>query len=257
MILMIIIYLLIVGVLSYRQENMIFFPQQLTKEHVFSFDRNFEEVFIPVTNHINLHGLLFKADITKGLIFYLHGNAGSADTWGWIASTYTDLNYDIFILDYRGFGKSEGSISSEKQFFKDVQVTYNALKQRYNEDKIVIVGYSVGTGPAAWLASQNNPKLLILQAPYYSLEDLMLRFYPFVPVFLLRYKFKTYHYLEKIKVPVIIFHGKQDETIYYGSSEKLKLHLKPNDQVNILEGLGHSGIDEDITYKQELARILH
>lgn len=236
---------------------MIFFPQKLTKEHAFTFGQEFEEILIPVEENVNLHGLLFKADTPEGLVFYLHGNAGSVDTWGWIAQTYTDLNYDIFVLDYRGYGKSDGSISSEQQFYDDVQTAYDHLKERCPEDRIVIIGYSIGTGPAAWLASGNRPKLLVLQAPYYSLVDLMKRLYPFVPAFLLQYKFETYRYVEKTGAPVVLFHGNLDEIIYHGSSEKLKAHLKPTDSVIILEGQGHNGMNENPAYKKELAGILN
>ena len=99
-------------------------------------------------------------------MFYLHGNAGALDTWGDIAKVYTSLGYDIFILDYRGFGKSEGSIYSEEQFYKDVQAAYDVMRKEYPENKIVVEGYSIGTGPATILAATNHPKLLLLQAPY-------------------------------------------------------------------------------------------
>lgn len=251
-----IIYLLLMGLAFLQQERLIFFPQKLPADYVFRFDQEFEEIFIPAKDGATLHGLLFKAAAPKGLVFYLHGNAGSVDTWGWIAQTYTDLNYDVFVLDYRGYGKSEGSISSEKQFYDDVQAAYNQLSMRYPEDQLVIVGYSIGTGAAAMLASINKPKLLILQAPYYSLGNLMQNLYPVVPAFLLKYKFETFRFLDKTEAPIVLFHGKQDEIIYPGSSEKLKAHLKPIDNVIFLERQGHNGMNENPAYKQELARVL-
>lgn len=77
------------------------------------------------------------------------------------------------MMDYRGYGKSEGSIKNEDELYSDVQEVYNYLKSFYNENKIIVLGYSIGTGPAAFLASKNHPKELILQAPYYSLPDAM------------------------------------------------------------------------------------
>lgn len=237
---------------------MIFFPQKLSKEHVFKFDQAFEEIFVPAPDGVNLHGLLFRAaaPAPKGLVFYLHGNAGSADTWGWMARTYTDLGYDLFILDYRGYGKSEGTISSENQLYADVLAAYSLLKARYAEDQMVVAGYSIGTGPAAMVASENRPKLLLLQAPYYSLGNLMQRLYPIVPAFLLKYKFETFRFVSKTAAPIVIFHGKQDEIIYPGSSEKLKAHLKPTDRLILLDGQGHNGMNENLAYQRELARIL-
>ena len=102
------------------QEKLIFFPQKLDKNYQFDFEENFEERYINTSDGIALHGLLFKANNSKGLIFYLHGNAGSLSTWGDVAKTYTNLNYDVFLWDYRGYGKSGGNISSETH----LKVTY-------------------------------------------------------------------------------------------------------------------------------------
>jgi len=244
------------ALLSFQQERLIFFPEKLPADYRFQFDQDFEEVWVPAKDGTLLHGLLFRAQESKGLVFYLHGNAGSVASWGWVAGPYTDLGYDIFVLDYRGYGKSEGKISSEQQFFADAQAAYHALKTRYSEDQIVIAGYSIGTAAAAMLASSNHPKLLILQAPYYSLVDLMQNLYPFVPTFLLQYKFETFRFIENTKTPIVLFHGDRDEIIYPGSSEKLKAHLKPTDQVIILKNQGHNGMNENPDYQRELARVL-
>jgi hypothetical protein len=251
------ILIALVGILYFFQEKLIFFPTKLAADYRFTCTQPFEEISINTTGNTKLNGLLFKSDSSKGVIFYLHGNAGALDTWSDIAKTYTDLHYDLFILDYRGFGKSEGNIHSEKQFFDDVQAAYDVMKQRYTENKIVIIGYSIGTGPAAMLAAHNQPKLLILQAPYYSLIDMMQQIYPVIPTFLLKYKFKTYEFVKQTKAPIVIFHGNNDEVIYYGSSVKLKKFLKPSDTLITLEGQTHNGITDNLDYLCELNTILN
>src|SRR5687768_11655977 len=162
-------YILVCALLFFFQERLIFFPEKLDKNYRFSFNQKFEEINIKTRDQKLLHGLLFKSDNSKGLVFYLHGNAGSLRSWGEVAKIYTDLNYDVFIIDYRGFGKSEGSISSEAQLYQDLQIAYDVMKSKYGEDKIVVLGYSVGTGLATKIASTNKPKILILQAPYYNM----------------------------------------------------------------------------------------
>ncbi len=107
--LVVIIFLL----LFFFQEKLIFFPEKLDKNFKFNFPSKFDEINIKTGDNKLLNGLLFKADNPKGLIFYLHGNAGSLNSWGEVAKTYVNLHYDVFILDYRGYGKSEGSISSQ------------------------------------------------------------------------------------------------------------------------------------------------
>jgi uncharacterized protein len=199
---------------------------------------------------------LFKSDSSKGLIFYLHGNAGSLSSWGDVAKTYTDLNYDVFMLDYRGYGKSEGSINSQGQLYQDIQIAYDEMRSKYGEDKIIVLGYSIGTGLATKIASTNNPKLLILQAPYYSLTDMMKHSFPIIPTFILKYKFETKEYIKECKMPIVVFHGNQDEVIYYGSSLKLKGKFKKQDTLITLNGQGHNGMTENPDYKIEIQKIL-
>jgi alpha-beta hydrolase superfamily lysophospholipase len=251
-----VIYLIVVTYIYFAQESLIFQPIKLDKDYKFNYTQKFEEVNIPSTDNTNLNGLLFKAEHPKGLVFYLHGNYGALDSWGNIASNYTDLNYDIFILDYRGFGKSNGSISSEEQFYEDVQAAYNKVKSRYPENQIIIAGYSIGTGPAAYLASKNHPKALLLLAPYYNLTALGDNQFPFVPHFLLKYKFETNAFIQKVTAPIYIFHGNKDQVIPHENSERLSKLLKHSDHFFTLEDEDHIGIDGNEDYKAELKNIL-
>lgn len=241
---------------SCKQEKMLFYPETLPTDYKFTFKEEFEEHFFKVEEGVKLHGLLFHADSGKGLIFYLHGNAGSNRSWGEIAGVYLQNNYDFFILDYRGYGKSQGRIRSELQLYNDLNIVYDSLKQTYQESKIIITGYSIGTGLAAQLASVNDPKLLILKAPYYNMTDLIKHYFKIIPSFLIRYKFSTNEYIIKLKCPVIIFHGDKDEVIYHGSSLKLAKLFKKEDELIILEGQKHNGINNNKFYLEELKRIL-
>lgn len=253
------VYSLLCLLLYFNQEKLIFFPEKLEKDFVFQFDGQFEEMFFETEDQKKLHGILFKSDQekqSKGLIFYLHGNAGSLSGWGEVAPVYTKLGYDVFILDYRSYGKSEGELKNETLFFGDAQLVYDLLKKKYNEEKIVVLGYSIGTGVATKIASANNPRMLILQAPYYNLKDLMKQKFSLIPTFLLKYPFKTNEYIQNCKMPIVIFHGDQDEVIYYGSSLKLKTLLKEGDQLITLQNQGHNGLTYNLDYQKELATIL-
>jgi len=249
-------YIVICGLLYLLQEKFIFFPEKLEREYQFGFSQAFEELYIKTEDNVLLNAILFKADTSKGLIFYLHGNAGSLRSWGEISKTYTDLNYDLFMLDYRGYGKSEGTISSQDRLYSDLQSVYDYITTRYAENKIIILGYSVGTGLAAKLASSNHPRLLILQAPFFSLTDMMKHYYPIIPTSLLKYKFETSNYIKECKMPIVIFHGDKDEIIYYGSSLKLKEKIKETDTLITLKGQRHNGMSTNVIYLKELERIL-
>ncbi|RYZ98535.1 MAG: alpha/beta fold hydrolase, partial [Sphingobacteriaceae bacterium] len=187
-------YLSVCAFFYVNQDVMIFPATRLDAGYTFNFPYPFTEYKIK-NGRDTLSGILFKAQNTKGLIFYLHGNGGALDSWGEIAPTYTAYNYDLFILDYPGYGKSTGRIFNEEDLLKAVQFAYDTLKTHYQEQDIVIIGYSIGTGPAAWLAAHQHPKQLVLMAPYYSLTDLIRNKYPFLPAFMAKYKLKTHEYV--------------------------------------------------------------
>jgi hypothetical protein len=255
-----ILYLGVAALVYFGQEKIIFYPQKLPPDYAFRFGRPFRELVIPAADGTPLHGLLFPVPAPRGLVFYLHGNAGSLGGWGEIAGTYTDLGYDVFLLDYRGFGKSGGRIGGEKQFYADAQAAYHRLREGYAEQNIVVIGYSIGTAVAARLAATNRPRRLILQAPYYSLPDLARRLFPVLsrvlPGVLIKYKFNTWQFVRDAQVPVTVFHGDRDEVIPYEAALQLKKYLKPADQFVTLPRQGHNGMNENPDYQAALERLL-
>lgn len=237
---------------------MIFFPQALAKDFTFQHYQDFEERYIEMKDGKRLHSLLFKTENSKGVVFYLHGNAGSLEGWGSVAETFIEHHYDVFIPDYRGYGKSEGTIESEAGMHQDMQTLYDRLKEEYPENEIIVLGHSIGSGMAARVAAKNNPKLLILQAPPYSLPDLAKNTTPLqlFPSFLIKYKFETKRYVKETGLPVAVLHGDEDEIVYYGSSLKLQEDFKPGDTLITLEGLGHNNFLTTERYRNEIDKIL-
>ncbi len=249
------VYVLICILAYFFQESLIFHPAKLAKDKTFDFQRCTEKYFY-VPNGDTLHGLTFAADTTIGLVFYLHGNAGALDTWGKAHEAYTALGYDFFILDYPGFGKSSGTITSEEQIHKGIEYVYSMMANVYMERNIVVIGYSIGTGPAAYLASIHKPRQLILQAPYYSLLDLSKQTYPFLPEFLSKYPLRTNEFLKTVECPIAIFHGDADEIIPYESSVRLKEFFKEGDTLYTLPGAKHNGMNDLPGYREILRKII-
>ncbi|WP_124980503.1 alpha/beta hydrolase [Nonlabens xiamenensis] len=249
-------YVVICALLYFFQEKLIFLPQHLDKDYSFEFSGKYEEMIFDTSDGKELHGVLFSVKEPLGLIFILHGNAGSIAGWGKSAEVYTTANYDVFVLDYRGYGKSEGKITGTEQLFNDNQLVYDELKNKYGEEHIIVLGYSLGTGLAAQLASNNDPGLLVLQAPYYNMTAMMKERFPFVPTFLLKYKLATNEYLKECDIPVVIFHGKEDQVIDHSMSQALKNEFKDKVELILLEGQGHNGMTDNFTYLIELGKIL-
>lgn len=212
-------YIVLCAVLYVAQDYIIFDPVKLDESFRF---REGTEVEVPVDGNISLNCLLIPHENAQGVILYLHGNRGSNRRCLRQADMLTGMGYDVFMPDYRGFGKSEGRITSQKQMLKDIQAVYDHLKQSYDESQIVIVGYSLGTGMASYLASENHPRHLFLVAPYLSFWDLKNRKFPLVPDFLIKYPLNNKKYLANARCPVTLFHGTEDEVIPFDSSEQLK-----------------------------------
>jgi len=251
------LYILLCLILFLVQEKLIFKPEKIPAHQKFEFNQDFEELFVSATDKKRINGLLFKTENSKGLIFYMHGNVGSLNSWGMAPTNYIRLNYDVFIYDYRSYGKSEGSISSERQLFSDNQLMYDEIKKRYTEDNIIILGHSLGSGMAAKLAADNRPKMLILLTPYYSMTKMMKSLYPYLPVFILKYKFATHKYLRNCKMPIVIFHGDADQLIDCSDSKQLSRDFKPGDRLVILKDQNHYRVNENQDYKAELKKILN
>ena len=153
------------------QEKMIFHPEKLSDKYQFIFDGFFEERTYQTSDGNGLSALLFKAKNSKGVVFYHHGNTGSLNWWGKRAVDFTARGYDVLMYDYRGYGKSEGSIKNEKMLYEDATVIYKALLLEYEASKIIVYGVSLGSGIASYIALNGNPSQLILEAPYYNLYD--------------------------------------------------------------------------------------
>ena len=220
--------------------RIIFLPDKLPESYTF---RTGEEVEIEVEEGIFLNCLWMKEPNSKGIILYLHGNKGTNSRCWHQAKNMANNDYDIFMPDYRGYGKSDGVIYSEKKLLSDVQKVYDFLKKEYREEQIIITGYSLGTGMASWLAANNNPQQLVLLAPYVSFYDMKdrLSILAFVPDFLVKYPLDNASNLKKVKCPVTLFHGIEDEIIPYDSSEKLVAVNPSNIELVTLKNEGHRG----------------
>lgn len=112
------LYILIGSALVVFQEKLIFLPTVLEQDYKFEFNHEFEEVFLETDTDAIINAIHFKVENPKGVIVYFHGNAGDLDRWGTIAEYFVKRDYDVFIMDYRTYGKSVGPLT-EEAFYHD------------------------------------------------------------------------------------------------------------------------------------------
>ena len=229
--------------LTFLQEKFIFLPTQLPQDYTYSFNSEFEEFNLTSDDGAQLNALHFKSQNPKGVILYFHGNAGDLSRWGEIAQDFLKYDYDVIVMDYRGYGKSTGK-RSEVNLFKDAQLFYDYASQLFSKDEIVLYGRSLGCSIAIHVASNNPCQKLILETPFFNLTDVAQDRFPFLPMKpILKYRLASNDYIEKVKAPIRIFHGTEDRVVAYDSGKRLfeaipfsdkKMYTIPNGKHNNL-----------------------
>ena len=253
----IIIYIIGGAGLYFFQDKLIFHPEKLSADHVFKFDIPFKEIYLPVTNEKNLSIVQFTVpdSICKGVVLYFHGNRKNIERYAPFATNFTKNNYEVWMIDYPGFGKSTGDRTGEI-LYQDAQTFYNMAKARFATDSIIIYGKSIGTGTAAYLASRIDCKRLILETPYYSL-DALAKHYAFIyPVtWMTKYHFPSYRYFEQVDAPITLFHGTDDNVIPYSQAKQLS-EVKPDIELITIKNGKHNNLNEFSLFHEKLDSLL-
>lgn len=193
------------------------------------------------------------------VLLWFHGNAGNISYRYDMIRAMMELPVHVFIIDYRGYGKSTGRIESEAQLHADVRAAWDAIAPGYRSRNlpIVIYGRSLGTGLAAYLARDVNPALLMLVTPFTSLAAAASRAYPLVPGWILKYPLRTDAIIGEVKSPVLLVHGNRDALIPLSDSEQLRALARSPAELLVIEGAGHNDIQRFPTYLEGLAARLN
>lgn len=250
------LYLLVCLYIYFRQESFIFYPDILSADYEFvHFGNTAEELYYQPKPNVKLHALRFSVPNPKGVILYFHGNARALDSWGYIAADLLPYGYDVVLADYRSFGKSTGPLS-EQNLLTDARYIFDQIAAEYGSENLVIYGRSLGSGIASFLAADTNPKLLILETPYYSMGRMASEQMRFLPTsILLKYTFRSDLFLPKVKCPIYTFHGTEDELIPYQHAVDLK-KLIPRIEFMTLHGASHNNLSQFALFNQKLGEIL-
>ncbi len=255
-------YALLVLLLWWSQEWLLFVPQRLPPEHRFQVAANVHETWVPVTDG-RLHALHLRQPQPRGIALLLHGNGGHLDAWWFDARPYAQAGLDVLMIDYRGYGKSPGRIRSQAQLEADVRAAWEHTLALMPEGRRVLAGRSLGSGLAARLAAglpaEQQPDVTVLVSPYRSIEQLALEHHPWVPPALmrriLRYPLHVEPALPTLRGPVWLLHGDQDHLI--GLHHARELHaLAPQTRLVVVPGGGHGDLQRFEAYQNALRQAL-
>jgi len=258
LLILIVLYVFILLGFYFFQNAIVFRPKRTAQNYTYSFEQDFKEINLKTKDKATLNALHFKVDNPKGVILYFHGNKDNLERWGAIAAELTNYNYDVFVVDYRGYGKSIGT-RTEELMYADAQLCYDYLVKTYEENEIVVYGRSLGGTFATHVAANNNPKQLILEATFSSLQDVIFRKLPILPYSkILKFNFKTFETIEKVKCPITIFHGKQDRLVSLKLAKKVYAHAnKELTKFVELEKGTHHNLTSQEDYKINIKNVLN
>jgi fermentation-respiration switch protein FrsA (DUF1100 family) len=239
------------------QDYFFFRPEMLPKNFEYRYPFPFTEHTFEMEDGGVINALQFKVPNSQGVVFYLKGNSRSLKGWGKFAKDFVSKGYDFFMIDYRGFGKSKGR-RTESILLNDAQTVYKWLSKEYPEEQIVVYGRSLGSGIGARLASWNDPRMLILDSPYFSFYHQIRRYGWWIPLrYLLRYHLRTDQFLKKVTCPIYIIHGNKDRLISYAQGKRLHEISADRSTLITIEGGGHNNLPNFPEYHEHLYDILN
>jgi uncharacterized protein len=192
-----------------------------------------ERISIPVAAGAELAGLVFHsvaANDTGYWILQLHGNADSAfSPWQLRhCQALRRAGFGVMDIDYRGFGMTPG-IASEAGMYEDAEAAYKALVMRgVPPSRVILLGHSLGSGPAVLLATRHRAAALVLFGAFTSIPDAAADMYPLLPVrYAASVQFDSLARMSNVHLPVIITHSRTDTLVPY--SHALRLFAEANE----------------------------
>ncbi|MEC4893510.1 MAG: alpha/beta hydrolase [Oscillatoria sp. PMC 1051.18] len=248
------IYLLLCLVLLLWQNRLIFVPYLPVETTPRDIGLAYEEVWLPITakkgREENLHGWWLPAVAPKiGVLLYLHGNGSNVVGYLSQAQLFLHLGFDVFLFDYRGYGRSQGKFPVEKQVYEDAETAFNYLVEErgISPKEIFVYGFSLGGAIAIELAT-HHPEIpaMIIQGSFTSLREMSNHkswYFRLFPVdLLLIHKFDSLSKINSLSMPLFFIHGTSDRTVPAYMSQVLHDAATSPKQLWFVPDAGHNDV---------------
>jgi len=245
-----VIYLFSCTALYVLQDKLIFFPPQPVKNIYHSVSKNEIEFSI---NNETLHG--WKIDLNAAnnkTILYFGGNAEDV-----VYLNHEAKEFNVrqsFAFNHPGYGKSTGK-PSQISLYNNALHIYDLLVKKYqlSSNNIIVVGRSLGSSVATYLAANREVAGLILITPFDSIENIVSKQYKFFPVkLLLKHPFSTIDYIRKVKNPVLMLAAQEDEIIADENLQNLRKVAGKQNRLIQYSNVGHNTIQTHNSYYEEI-----
>ena len=206
------------------EDRFIFHPERLITRDPSQIGLAFEDVFFTTRDGLQLHGWFIPHQEARATLVWFHGNAGNiSDRLLNIKLLHDNINADIFIFDYRGYGRSEGSTSEEGTYLDgEAAIQYLLGRPNAGARRLVLFGRSLGAAVAAEMAIRFDSSGLILESPFVSIQEMAGAIFPALPIgSLLRTRYDTIEKVRNLKTPLLVLHGDRDEVVPFSQGKKV------------------------------------
>lgn len=229
--------ILLITYLKVFEQRSLFYPMREIEITPSAVGLDYEEVYFRAADGSLLNGWLIKNPKSAATVIFFHGNAGNISHRLDKLRFFHDLGLNVFIVDYRGYGKSQGR-PSEEGIYRDARAAYDYLPGRPDfSGKIIAYGESLGGAAAIDLAVGRRLDALIVDSAFSSAKDMAKAVFPILPSFLVASKFNSQEKVKRIAIPKLFIHSANDEIVPFAQAEKLfKAAAAPKEFLKITGG---------------------
>lgn len=215
-------YLALVAIMYAAQRRLLYVPDRAPPSPIAAGLPEMAEERLVAADGVALGAWWRPPPEGRGVVVYLHGNAGNLASLTAKLRPYLDWGLGVLAIDWRGYGKSEGS-PTEDGLYADGRAALDFLAAKgIGPDRVALHGESLGSGVATQLATERPVAALILEAPYTSVAEAAQRHYPYLPArWLVKDRFDSLSRIAGIRAPILIVHGEADDTIPVDHGKRL------------------------------------
>jgi len=241
------------------QPGMVFFPTKIISQTPDQWGLSYEDVYLESSNQNKIHGWYLPAKNSNQALLFFHGNGGNISHRGDSLKIFNRLGLNVLIIDYQGYGKSEGS-PGEQEIYDDALVAWKYLlaEKNFKPGDIIIFGRSLGGAVAAKLAADVNPRALILESTFSSVKDMAKLLLPVMSRLVFsRYEFNAAQQVTENKAPLLVLHSRDDDIIPFELGEKVyQAGNKPKIFIEMVGDHNSGFIQSQPAYEQALENFL-
>lgn len=218
-------YVAIAAYLYFSQSRLIFLPHLGGRELVTTpaeIGLDYRDVWFEAKDGVRLHGWWVSVANPRGAVLFFHGNAGNVSHRLESIEIFANLGLNVLIIDYRGYGQSEGRITEEGTYL-DARAALGYLDRNgWPREQVLVFGRSLGAAVAAWLGAREPVGGVVIESAFASVPDMAAKLYPWLPVrWLSRFHYDTEKAASRTSNPVLVVHSPEDEIIPFDQGRKV------------------------------------